>query len=145
MGDHEMILWKKALIGIAVLILLCIGGLCLFVQSLSDLCGNVVLTEYPSPNHKLKVVIFLRDCGATSGFSTQVSILPSASALENEGGNIFVADTNHGVAPAGQGGGLDVQVHWLSDTRLQIQHHQLARIVLAETESEGVKIEYITF
>lgn len=140
-----MKLWKKIFIGIFALILLCIGGLYIFAQSLSDLCGNVVLAEYPSPNKKLKAVIFQRDCGATTGFSTQVSILQSTSALENEGGNIFVADTNHGAAPADQGGGPEVYVNWLSDTHLQIQHHKAVRTFRADTKSEGVKIEYLTF
>ncbi|HEY8118515.1 MAG TPA: hypothetical protein VIE91_04685 [Methylophilaceae bacterium] len=140
-----MKLWKKILIGISTLILLCIGGLFLLIQSLPDMCGNQVLAEYPSPNNKLKAVTFERDCGATTGFSTQVSILSSASVLENEGGNIFVADTNHGAAPAGQGGGPEVQVNWLSETRLQIQHHKLVRIHRAETKSERVQVEYVTF
>lgn len=143
-----MKLWKKILIGIFALMLLCIGGLYLFIQSLpdmTDMCGNQVLAQYLSPNNKLKVVTFQRDCGATTSFSTQVSILPSANALENASGNIFVADTNHGAAPAGQNGGPEVQVKWLSDTHLQIQHHSLVRIHRVESEFEGVKVEHLAF
>jgi len=109
------------------------------------MCGNQVLAEHPSPNNKLKVVTFQRDCGATTDFSTQVSILPSANALKNESGNIFVADTNHGAAPASQGGGPEVQVNWLSDTHLQVQHHKLVRTHRVESEFEGTKVEYRTF
>ncbi|GAB3368001.1 MULTISPECIES: hypothetical protein [Giesbergeria] len=140
-----MKLWKKILIGVFALILLCIGGLYLFIQSLPDMCSNVVLAEYLSPNNKLKVVTFQRDCGATTGFSTQVLIISSADALENESGNTFIADTNHDAAPIGQGGGPEVQINWLSDLRLQIQNHKLARIFRAETKYEGVNVEYVHF
>jgi hypothetical protein len=146
---YQMKPWKKIIIGtftgIIALILLCIGSLYLFAQSLPNLCGNTVLAEYPSPNNQLKAVTFQRDCGATTGFSTQVSIIPSASALGNDGGNIFSAGTNHGEAPSGQGGGPEVKVNWLSDTGIQIQHHKLVRTFLVEKNYEGVQVEYLTF
>jgi len=140
-----MKLWKKILIGTFSLLILSVVGLYFFIQSLPDMCANEVLAVYHSPNNKLRAVIFQRDCGATTGFSTQVSVLSSAEALENKGGNIFVADTNHGAAPAGRGGGPELQVVWLSDNRLQIQYNKLVRIFRAEKESDGVEIEYATF
>ncbi len=140
-----MKLWKKILIGAFALTSIFIGGLYLFIQSLPDMCNNVVLAQYLSPNNKLKAVTFQRDCGATTSFSTQVSIISSTDALKNESGNIFIADTNHDAAPIGQGGGPEVQINWLSDSHLQIQKHNLARIFRAETKYEGIKIEYIHF
>lgn len=133
---------KNIVIGIFTLFLLCIGGLYLFVHSLPDLCRDAVLAAHPSPNNKLNAVIFERDCA--TDFSTQVSILPRTSALE-EYSSIFVADTNHGAAPAGQGGGPEVRITWLSDTQLQIQHHKMAHIIRAETKSEEVEVGYDTF
>lgn len=147
-SNHKMKLWKKILTAIFALILLCIGVLYLFIQSLpdmSDICGNQILTQHLSPNNKLKALTFQRDCGATTSFSTQVSILPSTDALGNEAGNIFVADTNHGAAPEGQSGGPDIQVNWLSDTHLQVRHHNLVRIHRNESEFDGVDVEYLTF
>lgn len=140
-----MKLWKKILLGVFSFILLSIGGLYLFIQSLPDMCGNEVLVEYPSPNKKLKAVAFQRDCGATTGFSTQVSILSNVSVLENEKGNIFIADTNHGAAPSGEGGGPEVKINWLSDAHLHIEYHQLARNFRAESVFKGVKVDYRTF
>ena len=135
----------KIFIGVFALILLWIGGSYIFIQLLPDMCNNVVLAQYLSPNNKLKAVTFQRDCGATTSFSTQVSILSSTDTLGNESGNIFIADTNHDAAPIGQGGGPEVQINWLSDSHLQIQKHNLARIFRAETKYEGIKIEYIHF
>ena len=37
-------------------------------------CGNDLVKEVPSPNGKMKAVVFQRDCGATTGFSTQISL-----------------------------------------------------------------------
>ena len=52
------------------------------------MCGNDIYSETLSPDGELKAVIFQRDCGATTGFSTQVSILDTDETLENDGGNI---------------------------------------------------------
>ena len=54
------------------------------------MCGNEVFEEQLSPDGKLKAVIFQRDCGATTGFSTQISVLNSHKKLKNESGNVFV-------------------------------------------------------
>jgi hypothetical protein len=66
------------------------------------MCANDLLTEIPSPDGALKAVVFQRDCGATTSFSTQISILWTNRPLPNETGNLFVADTDHGKAPRGQ-------------------------------------------
>ncbi len=57
-----------------------------------DLCGNEVFQEVVSPDGTYKAVVFQRDCGATTGFSTQVSILKASSQLTNRGGNVFAMD-----------------------------------------------------
>ncbi|MCK9395371.1 MAG: hypothetical protein M0Q44_07255 [Methylobacter sp.] len=140
-----MTLWKKIIIGITVIVILFIGGVILFVRSLPDMCGNEILFEFPSSNMKMKAVAFLRDCGATTDFSTQVTILPINDVLQNEGGNTFSADTNYGAAPSGQGGGPEVRLRWLSDTQLQIQYHRSARIFKSKIKIKGVDIAYLTF
>ncbi len=56
------------------------------------MCGNQVFQEIYSPDSQYKVVIFQRDCGATTGFSTQLSILKAEEELSNTSGNILVLD-----------------------------------------------------
>lgn len=109
----------------------------------SELCGNSPLLEVPSPNGKLKAVIFERDCGATTGFSTHVSVIETTGLLPNEGGNLFVADTNHNAAPSGPGGGPAVRVAWLDQSALRIEHHPLARVFRSERSTNGVRVEYV--
>lgn len=56
---------------------ICIAVLHFFA---SEMCANRVAVEAKSPDNRYKAVIFERDCGATTDFSTQVSILlPSQS------------------------------------------------------------------
>lgn len=59
-----------------------------------DMCGNEIYKESLSPDGKFKAVVFSRDCGATTGLSTQISILPVGDDLDNEAGNIFVTDSS---------------------------------------------------
>ena len=144
-----MAMWKKVALGLAAVVVLAAGAFVWFAHALSsafdDMCGNQVLAEFPSPNRQMKAVIFERDCGATTDFSTQVSILPSKEQLRNEGGNVFVADTDHGRAPSGAGGGPEVRVHWVSDAVAEIQHHPAARIHKNSTWLGGIKVSYVPF
>jgi hypothetical protein len=88
--------------------------------------------------------MFTRDCGATTAASTQVSILPvSATLRAADGGNLFIADTDHGAAPAGPGGGPKVQVEWVGRNRLRLRHDPRARVFKAEPMVAGVRIEYV--
>lgn len=113
--------------------------------SVSGECRNESVSELNAPGNAVKFVVFQRDCGVTTGFSTQVSLLKVGETLKNEGGNIFIADTNHGRAPSGVGGGPEVRIKWVSDRHLQIHHHQSVRIFLAEENIGGVRIDYATF
>src|SRR4051794_26546999 len=83
-----------------------------------DMCGNTVLRTIPSPDGKLKAVIFERSCGATTGFSTQVSILRSNDKLPHEAGNLFVVAGYS----SGPGGGPWVDVKWSQDRQLLVKY-----------------------
>jgi hypothetical protein len=143
-----MTFWKKIAIGCGVLLFGTVGLIGVFIYSLppfDNMCGNQVLQEYPSPSGKLKAVVFQRDCGTTTGFSTQVSIIQTGSVLENEGGNLFAADTNHDGAPSGIGGGPEIRFRWVTDSSAELQHHSLVRIFHAKTKVEGVQVAFATF
>jgi hypothetical protein len=108
-------------------------------------CGNALVKEVRSPNGKMKAVIFQRDCGATTGFSTQVSLLSSNKSLPNEGGNLFVATTDHGNAPAGAWGGPIVELLWTDDANLLLRYDKRAGLSKREESLDGVNIRYETF
>jgi hypothetical protein len=105
-------------------------------------CVNEILRVHYSPAKQLKAVVFQRDCGATTGFSTQVSIMSANRDLPNEGGNVFVADTDHGKSPSGPGGGPPVEVEWKEESSLNIIYDNRARVFLRKDSQNGVTITY---
>ncbi len=136
---------RRLFLGAGVVLALFVGLAWLGLEVLGrGMCGNEILTEVPSLDGRYKAVVFQRDCGATTGFSTQVSLLPQRKKLPNDGGNLFVADTDHGRAPSGPGGGPAVQVQWVNDQHLLLIHHPAARVFRAEQRRGGIHVEYRT-
>lgn len=145
---HPLAAHLLKVIGVGLAGLLAVVGIPIMVfvfllSSADDLCGNSPLLEVPSPGGDWKAVVFERNCGATNGFSTQVSVIKSGTNLPNEGGNLFVADTNHNAAPSGAGGGPSVHVAWVGRSTIRIEHHPLARLIKAQPSYNGIRIEYV--
>lgn len=103
---------------------------------------NYIIDEVYSPDDKYKAVIFDRDTGATTDFNTQISIISSKSSLPNDPGNLFIADTNHGRAPSGKGGGPEVTISWISSTEIIITYHRKARIFKQEGSIKSIQAKY---
>ena len=109
-----------------------------------DGCANDQLADRTSPDGRWHAVVFQRDCGATTGFSTQVGVLAAGDSLRNEGGNAFTADDDHGAAPAGPGGGPAVSIRWLAPDTLEVRFHPRSRIFTREARVGAVEIRYVT-
>jgi hypothetical protein len=105
-------------------------------------CTNKILQDLPSPDGRRHAVIFDRECGATTGFSTQVSVLTTGRTVE-DGGNVFVADSDHGKAPTGASGGPIVTVHWLDKRTLEVRYDSRARIFAQEIRHDDTNIRYV--
>lgn len=112
---------KSLIQSLLILLFIVVGGPILFIALLliltgDGMCGNDAYAEVHSPDHRYKAIIFQRDCGATTDFSTQISILKMDAELKNKSGNVFVTrghpDTH---AP---------ELTWLSNTELLI-HREL--------------------
>lgn len=116
-----------------------------------DPCGNEVISEEYSPNPEFRAVVFQRDCGATTGFSTHVSVLATNQRFVTEPswlqstrpGNVFVADTDHGNAPSGPGGGPVVRLEWIGPRQLRITHDKRARVSVRQSKIGIVDVEYL--
>lgn len=76
----------------------------------ADLCGNEIVADVVSPSGARHAIVFLRDCGATTGFSTQLSILPAGEALPEDGGNAVILDDR-----------VPLTVQWVSETELLVK------------------------
>jgi hypothetical protein len=96
-------------------------------------CGNQIGYEQQSPGGKLKAVAFERDCGATTGFTTQISILPSNQELPNEVGNLFIAD-----------GDLKIRMKWETEDKLVITYPRDAKVGLKRATQSGISVRYET-
>ena len=109
-----------------------------FANGLAEgLCSNEIYKEYPSPNQSLKAVVFQRECGPSSGATTQVSVINAAKNLENRAGNVLVIKGHpKTVAP---------KLEWNSEQEMIIYHQIDGSEFKAETRLELdklVKIEY---
>jgi len=94
-------------------------------------CENEVARSIASPSGKLKVVVFHRGCGATTGFNTQASILKATDSLPNEGGNILAVE-----------GKVPMQIQWLSEERFSISGLSSARVFKQEHSASGIAVVY---
>lgn len=117
--------------------------LSLAVGACDDACTNEVITRIVSPDGKHEAVMFQRDCGATSGYSTQISIVGAGEAPDG-GGNTFRADDDHGAAKVGDWGGSWAEIKWLASDRLLIRHADKSRIFEQDNSVAGVSVSYET-
>jgi hypothetical protein len=126
---------RRVLLVIGGVMLLALGSVALFIYflfpSVDDLCANDNLVETVSPNGQLKAVTFRRDCGATTAYSTHVSILPVSHRLPNEAGNVFVQSREPIVV-----------VWWLDDHHLSISGGGASTAFVHHTDFRGVRITY---
>lgn len=96
-------------------------------------CKNEIIETIESPSKNKKVVIFQRDCGATTNGSTQVSILaPEAELHDGNGGNIFIVEDAK----------KDVIVEWKNDEELWIYSRNNIETYLKKEKLDGVSIVY---
>ncbi len=129
---------KKLLKYLAVILgtlsLMLVGALVFLHFTFKGMCGNEIFQTISSPNKKYKAIVFQRDCGATTGFSTQISILKTGINLANESGNIFTANGHPSDHP--------VKVTWVSDKKIEIKEN-FSESFLQNTTFKNIEIKYI--
>ena len=127
------------IVGIALLFI--IGFVLSFIY---DMCGNQSIASVVSPDKTKEVVIFQRDCGATTDFSTQGSIFPAARKIkDNDSGNLFIADTDHGAAQKQYSiGGPLITAEWVDNNHVDIKYATGSRFFLQKDSVDGVEVTY---
>jgi hypothetical protein len=115
-------------------------ALSVILLSCLDPCENRILADSPSPGANKRAVIFERSCGATTGFSWQVTVLdPKEDLPSSSGGNVFIADSDHGAVKE-----MNVTMRWVSRGQLVILYPARARVFKKEAEAKGVSVAYET-
>ena len=108
-------------------------------NSLENICDNKISKDISSPDKKLKAVIFTRDCGATTGYSSQLSIIDYSDKLEDEKGNVLIiSDKEVGE----ETGGADLNAEWNGNNELIIYFNLEAETFKKKDYIDGVKITY---
>jgi hypothetical protein len=102
-----------------------------FLGGCGEMCANEPVASVLSPSGANKAVVFTRDCGATTSWSTQVSILRGSEQLPNEAGNTLVVE---GKAP--------VQVTWTSESTVTLRGTSEAKRFKKEGAVNGVSVVY---
>lgn len=105
-----------------------------------DMCANDVIDEAISPDGAHRAVLFERDCSATTGFSTQVSILEPRDVLEGSG-NVFVAD-DVGTDTKAEWGGPWAEVEWTDDENVVVRYDAKARVFEMDDSASGVSVTF---
>lgn len=124
-----------------VFTLLVAGGGFLVARLLESACENTPIASTVSPDLRTAAHLFARNCGATTGFTSQVSILPAGAVLPRSAGNTFIAT---GGPSAGQTawGGPDVVLSWEGDV-LVVRHDRETRISRREPSIDGTRVDYL--
>jgi hypothetical protein len=121
-----------------------VGGWYIFqlkCDSESFFCENDVSREYPSPSGGKKFVLYLRGCGATTGFVTNGSLLPAGAPLPDQPGNVFRATGGYGPLTAQDAGG-SLDVTWSSEAEVLITHPRAIRMEPIHGQVDGVRVSY---
>lgn len=144
MFPHLATIIKVALIGAALALgaplLLRVGYfIWLVYHEAEDACGLQLAQEVWSPDHTRRAVLYQFDCGATTPFTTQVSILREGEPLPHRAGNVFSA--YHG-SHAGSWRGPYTDLGWLNNQTLLLSYVADAAISQQQPTHDGVSIRY---
>jgi len=112
-----------------------------FVGGCSDACTNTVVTSAIAPDGRHSAALFQRDCGATTGFSTQISLV-SPGKEPAGAGDAFRADDDHGAATVGTWGGPWAEVKWLAADHLLVKYAAKSRVFRRAEQIDGVRLTY---
>ena len=109
--------------------MLVFGGVLTWFSGFFPECENDNLRRAPSPDGKRKAVLFRRDCGDASKYTTHVSVLKDGEELPNEPGNAFTALGE----PA-------VIIRWQDDKNLVVETDGGTNVTFRATKFEDIKI-----
>ena len=119
------------LIGVTTIV---VAGYIVLDVVFSDMCGNEINIELVSPDKKHKAMIYQRDCGATTGFSTQISIIKRNEKLPNKNGNVLTS--------AGHPSDNNYKLKWLGAEKLLISNTHGNHIYFKENKIGIISISY---
>ncbi|MBT2649169.1 hypothetical protein J7E52_21100 [Bacillus sp. ISL-34] len=122
--------FKTILMTLVIILFLFMVGKHLLDFLFEDMCGNDIKQKTPSPSGENVAYIFERSCGATTGYSPQLSILNTDDDFQNESGNTFRSDNNF-------------SIEWLNEKNLKVIYDKSSETSEMDKKVNGIKIEYV--
>ena len=121
---------KTTLITLFIIFIVFMAGKYLVGLIFEDMCGNDIKQKTPSPNGENVAYIFERSCGATTGFSPQLSIINKDDNFQNKPGNTFRTDK-------------DFSIEWVNEKNLKVIFDKSSETYKMDKQVNEIKIEYV--
>ena len=122
--------FKTILMTLIIILFLFMAGKHLLDFLFEDMCGNDIKQKTPSPSGENVAYIFERSCGATTGYSPQLSILNKDDHFQNESGNTFRSDK-------------DFSIEWLNEKNLKVIYDKSSETSEMDKKVNEIKIDYV--
>ncbi len=127
----------KAAIGLLVILMIALGVAIYktdrwYRALVADLCGVTVHRVLPAPDIKVALLEFDVSCGATTGFSTQLSLLPGGSDFDRDKYPPFFI----------VGGRHNLVVQWTNDGKIEIVIPPNEQVYRQELSANGTAVIY---
>ncbi|KFC65384.1 hypothetical protein FF80_02848 [Devosia sp. LC5] len=74
----------RTLIALTTVPALLVGGLLWYASSLLPSCETIQHARLPSPDSAFDLIVFSRNCGATTGANTQAALIPGGDTLPDD-------------------------------------------------------------
>lgn len=91
-------------------------------------CSDDIVGVASSADGTRRAVVSVRNCGATTSFVTRVEVSRDVLGIPGRRDLVFVADSDHGVAPLTASHAIPLRVEWVSNARLRISYDHRARV-----------------
>lgn len=132
-----MSMCKRALKAVVIVLVAATFLYIMFVSSLLiyiwyDLCAVDIIATRVSPNGRMTAVIFQKDCGATTAYSTQVALIPAGKRFSAENYPIFLVIS----------GTYPPDLKWVSDLEIEVHIPVSERIYKNERRVNDLNIIY---
>jgi hypothetical protein len=128
---------RKWIAPVAVIAALVVGG-AFFRDDILEYsgiaCATTIKRAVPSPDATRTAVIFERECGATTPFNTQVSLVPKGQSFSPRRYPSFLSI----------GGQHALAIRWVGERALEVDLPKTDRVFRNETTVDDVSVAYLS-
>lgn len=121
----------RTLIALTTIPAVLVGGLLWYASSLLSSCETTQHQRLPSPDSAFDLIIFSRDCGATTGANTQAALIPNGDSLPDDAASFLSI-----------GAAADLSPRWDSPASITLTVPAGAQIYRQDTSVAGIAVNY---